>query len=118
MLNCIYIDNELHNQQILKDYCSRVSFINLTSVFTNPLSAIPFLKANKLDLVFINFDMNELSLTDIIQYIPSFTSIILLTTELSYKIKSYNLTVSYIIFQPFSFERFFQSVQMALIKTS
>ena len=74
MINCIIIDDEPLAAQLLSSYADKVEDIQLLGVFHNPLSALTFLKDQKVDLVFLDIQMPELSGTQLAKICLLYTS--------------------------------------------
>ena len=54
MINCIAIDDEPLAIDIIEGYCKKIPFINLLATFNSPFDSLPFLKANNVDLIFLD----------------------------------------------------------------
>jgi two-component SAPR family response regulator len=52
MIHCIALDDEPLALQVIVQYCSKISYLQLDKVFTNPDEAKDYLKHNKVDLLF------------------------------------------------------------------
>jgi DNA-binding LytR/AlgR family response regulator len=109
-LTCYIIDDEPLAQEILEEYISKVSFLELKGSFFNPLEATDSLKEDKPDLLFLDINMPDL---DGISFIPMLNPkpmIILTTAYDQFALKAFELEVKDYLLKPFSFERFYKSV--------
>ncbi|WP_373059930.1 LytR/AlgR family response regulator transcription factor [Zunongwangia sp. H14] len=109
-LTCYIIDDEPLAQEILEEYISKVSFLELKGVFNNPLEASQKLDAEKPDLLFLDInmpDLNGLQFIPLLNYQPK---VILTTAYDQYALKAYDLHVQDYLLKPFSFERFYKGV--------
>ena len=61
MINCIIVDDEQHAIDILVHYVNQTPFLNLTGTTTNPMEALDMMGKQKVDLVFLDIQMPELS---------------------------------------------------------
>ena len=106
MIRCIGIDDESSGNEILKEYCNRIPFVDLVATFTDPLSALPLIQNGKLDLIFLDFYMSPMNASAFLPHIPSSIKVVITTSELLSRIKDYQLNVAEMITKPYSFERF------------
>jgi len=53
-IDCIAIDDEPLALDILRDYCSKVSFLNLLKTFDNAVDSVEFIRQEKVDLIFLD----------------------------------------------------------------
>jgi two-component system, LytTR family, response regulator len=60
-INCIAIDDEPLALDIIRDYCSKVTFLNLIKTFDNAIESIEYILSNKIDLIFLDIQMEELT---------------------------------------------------------
>lgn len=60
-INCIAIDDEPLALDIIRDYCSKVAFLNLLKTFDNAIESIEYIRSNKVDLIFLDIQMEELT---------------------------------------------------------
>lgn len=55
MLKTIAIDDEPLALEVIKNLTSKISFIDLSGLFTDAFKAIDFLQNEKIDLIFLDF---------------------------------------------------------------
>jgi len=58
-IKCLVIDDELPAIEQMVDYIGRVQFLECTATFDNALDALPYLKANPVDLIFLDIEMER-----------------------------------------------------------
>lgn len=112
-MNCIAIDDEPLALNVIKDFASKIPFLNLIAVFTNPIDAIQTLKDKKIDLVFLDIQMPHITGLDFIKTLQNPPMVIFTTAYSSYALDGFELNAVDYIVKPFSFERFLKSVQKA-----
>lgn len=105
-INCIAIDDEPLALDIIRDYCSRVPFLNLVTTFDNAVESIEFLRNNKVDLLFLDIQMEELTGIQLLNALKSRPYVIFTTAYDSYAIQGFDLDVMDYMLKPISFERF------------
>lgn len=109
-INCIAIDDEPLALEIIKDYCSKVPFLNLMATFDNALESIEYIRNNKLDLLFLDIQMEDLTGIQLLHAIKYRPHVIFTTAYDSYAVQGFELDVVDYLLKPISFERFVKSV--------
>jgi DNA-binding LytR/AlgR family response regulator len=109
-INCIAIDDEPLALEIISDYCSKVPFINLVKTFDNAMESIEFIRNHKLDLLFLDIQMEELTGIQLLHALKYRPHVIFTTAYDSYAIQGFELDVIDYLLKPISFERFVKSV--------
>ena len=61
IMKCVAIDDEPVALDILEDYMKKVPFLECVGVFREPLKALDFLRKNRVDLIFLDINMPDLS---------------------------------------------------------
>ncbi|MBN1924293.1 MAG: response regulator transcription factor [Prolixibacteraceae bacterium] len=108
------IDDEFPARSLLKDYISKFPHLELTGSFKSPLEALPALQSGKVDLVFLDIQMPEISGMDFLKAFHLKDLMVIITSAYpQYALEGYELDVIDYLLKPFSFERFVQSVQKA-----
>jgi DNA-binding LytR/AlgR family response regulator len=111
MINCIIVDDEQHAIDILVHYVGQVPHLNLVGTTTNPMEALPMVSSQKVDLVFLDVQMPELSGIDFIKAIKGKAKVILTTAYSEFALEGYELDVVDYLLKPIRFTRFLQAVQ-------
>ena len=114
MIQCIIVDDEQHAIDILLHYVNQTPHLHLAGTFTNPIEALQAVAAQKIDLVFLDIQMPELSGMDFIKAINGKAKIILTTAYSDFALESYELDVVDYLLKPIRLPRFLQAVQKAV----
>jgi two-component system, LytTR family, response regulator len=109
-IRCIAVDDEPLALNIIKEYVSKIPFLQLVKTFDNAIDVISFLKENTTDIIFLDIQMEELTGIQLLKVLRVKPKIIITTAYDSYAISSYELDVTDYLLKPFSFERFFKAV--------
>lgn len=106
-MNCIIIDDEATARSVLLNLCRKVKSLNVKKEFNNAKDALTFLESNKVDLIFLDLHMPNLSGYDFIDILEEQPKIVLTTTDRDSAIKAfeYKCIVDY-LGKPFNFPRF------------
>lgn len=114
MINCIIVDDEPHALEILDHYVKQTPHLNLVAAFSNPIEALQQLTQQKIDLVFLDIHMPELSGIDFIKAIQGKSKVILTTAYSEFALEGYELSVVDYLLKPIRFPRFLAAVQKAV----
>src|SRR5512136_2465976 len=109
-INCIAIDDEHLALDIIRDYCSRVPFLNLEKTFENALDAIEYIRNHPLHLISLDIQMEELSGIQLLTALKQRPYVIFTTAYDSYALQGFELDVMDYLLKPISFERFLKGV--------
>jgi two-component system LytT family response regulator len=118
MINCIIVDDEQHAIDILQHYIKQTPYLNLVASFTNPLEALALLGQQKIDLVFLDIQMPEISGIDFIKTIHGKIKVILTTAYSEFALEGYDLYVVDYLMKPIRQTRFLAAVQKVMEQTS
>ena len=112
-INCIAIDDEPLALSKIEGFVSKIEFLKMTASFSDPMNAIPYLKENNVDLIFLDIHMDQLSGIEFLESVNINARVILTTAHSQYALKGYDLQVQDYLLKPFSFERFLQACNNA-----
>lgn len=113
MINCIIVDDEQHAIDILVHYVNQTPLLNLVAFTTNPLEALQTIATKKIDLVFLDVQMPELSGIDFVRAINGQAKVILTTAYSEFALEGYELDVTDYLLKPIRLPRFLVAVQKA-----
>lgn len=112
-INCIIIEDEPLALERTKAYVLKLPFLQLQASFESGVEALMFLNTNKIDLIFLDINMDELSGIQLLESIKVEAQVIITTAYNEYALKGFDLNVTDYLLKPFSFERFIQAVDKA-----
>lgn len=111
---CIIVDDEPPAIRLLEKYVEKVSFLKLEGTFTKPLEALLFLEKQKVDLVFLDIQMPEITGLQLSKIIDSKVQIIFTTAYPEFALESYDVSAMDYLLKPIEFERFYKAVKKVL----
>lgn len=114
MINCIIVDDEQHAIDILEHYVKQAPQLRHAGSFTNPLEALKVCSELRVDLVFLDIHMPELSGIDFIKTIRGKSRVILTTAYSEFALEGYELYVVDYLMKPIRLPRFLAAVQKAI----
>ncbi|MCD4681200.1 MAG: response regulator transcription factor [Bacteroidales bacterium] len=110
-INCIAIDDEPLALDKIKEYIKRIGYLNLLSVFDNAIDAMEYMKDNKVELIFLDIQMEELTGIQMLETMQNKPKIVLTTAYDEYALKGYELDVCDYLLKPISFKRFLHACE-------
>src|SRR6201990_2679082 len=113
MIRCLVVDDEPLALHILEDYISKMPFLELVKVTTNPIEALQIVQAGGIDLVFLDVQMPELTGIQFLKISNGKAKVILTTAYSQYALEGYELDVVDYLLKPIAFDRFFKAAQQA-----
>ncbi|WP_242917246.1 LytR/AlgR family response regulator transcription factor [Pontibacter liquoris] len=113
MIRCIAVDDEAYAANILADYISKVPFLELVGKTTSPIEAINWVQEGKVDLVFLDIQMPELTGIQFLKLCGSKCKVILTTAYPEYALEGYEHDVVDYLLKPIPFDRFLKAVHKA-----
>lgn len=112
-LNCIIIDDEPLAAQLLASYAERTPVINLVGTYNSAVAAIKDIKEKKIDLLFLDIQMPDLSGLEFATLIPKSTKIVFTTAFSQYAVDGYKVGALDYLLKPISYEDFIRVVDKA-----
>jgi len=113
MITCIAIDDEPKALEVLKRYCEKTSLVSLKETFREPVKAIEFLQREKVDLIFLDISMPDISGLQLVQTLSPAPLIIFTTAYRNYAVESYDVNALDFLLKPIAFERFLVALNKA-----
>ena len=110
---CIIIEDEPLALEKTKDFVNKVPFLHLSATFDNALTGLAYLNNNKVDLLFLDINMDELTGIELLESSTINSQVIITTAYQEYALKGYELQITDYLLKPFSFNRFLQAVNKA-----
>ncbi|AXE19919.1 DNA-binding response regulator [Runella rosea] len=117
-LTCVVVEDEPLARNLLEQYILKVSHLQLVKSFSNPLTALEFLRNNSVDILFSDIQMPEITGISLLKILPKKPLVILTTAYSEYAIEGYELDVLDYLLKPITLERFLKSVEKATQRLS
>ncbi len=113
-LNCIIIDDEPLAAQLLASYAQKTTFLNLIGTFNSAVAAIKNVKEKRIDLIFLDIQMPELSGLEFATLLPPTCKIVFTTAFSQYAIDGYKVNAIDYLLKPISYDDFLKVANKAL----
>lgn len=112
-INCLIVDDEELARNLVENYINRLLHLNVVGKCANPFEAMQVLQEKKVDLMFLDIQMPELTGVEFLRTLPQKPLVIFTTAYKEYAMEGYELDVVDYLLKPFRFERFLQAVNKA-----
>src|ERR1700742_2101187 len=110
-LSCIIIDDEPNAVNLLEILIHQTTQWQLMAKCYDALEAMTFLKKNKVDFIFLDINMPQLTGMEMAALLPRETKIVFTTAYSEYAVESYSFeTIDYLL-KPITLKRFLSATQ-------
>lgn len=110
MIKAIAIDDEPIALSIVEKHAKRIPYLEVEASFTNAFDALAYLKTSKVDLIFLDINMPDISGLEFAKSLTVKPNIIFTTAYSEYAVESYELEAIDYLLKPFEFGRFLKAV--------
>lgn len=109
-VSCIIVDDETIAREIIASHLSKIDNIEVVAQCKNAIEAFNFISNNKVDLVFLDINMPEISGIAFAKSINKDIKIIFTTAYRDYAVEGFDLQAVDYLLKPIAFERLLKSV--------
>ncbi|HLX92503.1 MAG TPA: LytTR family DNA-binding domain-containing protein [Puia sp.] len=113
MLKAIAIDDEPIALEVIKNLSAKISFIEIKMSFTDAFEALDYLQKEKIDLIFLDIKMPDISGIDFLKSISGAPMVIFTTAYSEHAVQSFELDAIDYLLKPFSQARFLKACNKA-----
>jgi len=112
-MNCIAIDDEPLALNVISEFCDKVYFVNLLGTFINPIESIPLISEDKVDLIFLDIQMPNITGLEFLRTLHHPPMIIFTTAYTQHALEGFELDAVDYLVKPIPFDRFLRAVNKA-----
>ncbi len=113
MINCIAIDDEPLALKQMVNYIQKTPFLSLQGQFESALKALSILENQKIDLIFIDINMPDLSGMDFVKSLSKPPGIIFTTAYSEYAIEGFKVDAIDYLLKPIAYSDFLRAAEKA-----
>jgi len=110
MIRCLVVDDEPLALDILVDYIEKVPSLELVKATTSAFEALSIAQDGKVDLVFLDVQMPELTGIQFLKILNGKCRVILTTAYSQYALDGYELDIADYLLKPIAFDRFYKAI--------
>lgn len=118
IINCIIVDDEPMAREILETHLKKIDAVNVIASCKNVAKAFNEINNHKIDLIFLDINMPEISGLSFAKSINPTNKIIFTTAYREYAIDGFDLQAVDYLLKPISFNRLIQAVNKYLGENS
>ena len=114
MINTIIVDDEPLALDVLETYIQQIPELNLIAKCQNALEANNILKTEKVDLMFLDIQMPQLTGIDFVKTLTNPPIIVFTTAYPNYALEGFELDALDYLLKPISMDRFLKAANKVL----
>ncbi|WP_295721133.1 LytTR family DNA-binding domain-containing protein [Mucilaginibacter sp.] len=113
-LKCVAIDDEPLALEIIKKYVSDYPALKMVNTFEDAISGAEYLKSNKVDVLFVDINMPDITGVDLVRSLPEKPMVIFTTAYKKFAFEGFELEALDYLLKPINSSRFGAAVHKAI----
>ncbi len=109
-IKCVIIDDERLAIEVIENHLKNFDHVEIVATFENPLKAYPLLEQEKIDVIFLDINMPQMTGFSFIENLTNKPLIVITTAYREYAVKSFELSVLDYLVKPIPFNRFLKTM--------
>ncbi|MDA3954130.1 MAG: LytTR family DNA-binding domain-containing protein [Bacteroidales bacterium] len=114
IIQCIIVDDEPVACEILENHLAKINSVKVVASCKSAMDAFDIIRTNKVDLIFLDINMPEITGLSFAKLITKNSKIIFTTAYREYAIDGFDLQAVDYLLKPISFERLLQAISKYL----
>lgn len=114
MYKTVIVDDNKIARMMLSELLKQMGNIEIINEFESATDALPELKKNEVDLLFLDVEMPGMSGIELLKILPSRPLTILISAQPAYAVEAFELNVVDFLVKPFTLQRVVQAVERAV----
>jgi DNA-binding LytR/AlgR family response regulator len=110
LTRCLIIDDEPLGIKLIRTHLDKFETFEVAGECNSALKAVEYLKSEKIDLIFLDINMPEITGINFLKSLTDPPYVIITTAYREYAIEGYDLDVVDFLLKPISFERFLKAI--------
>jgi DNA-binding LytR/AlgR family response regulator len=110
LTRCLIIDDEPLGIKLIRAHLDKLESFEVVGECKSALKAVEYLRTEKIDLMFLDVNMPEISGIEFLKTLSDPPYVIITTAYREYAIEGYELDVVDFLLKPISFERFLKAI--------
>lgn len=113
-MKCIVIDDDKVTRKTISAYIEKRPDLKLIGEFGDAVSAIPMIKSDQVDLIFLDVVMPNMTGIDLMEYFKTLPQIIIVSDYKEYAVDGFNYNVTDYLTKPVTKDRFSSAIDKVL----
>jgi DNA-binding LytR/AlgR family response regulator len=113
-LRCLLVDDEPPALEILRTYIDATPMLEVAGECHHAMAAFDFIQKHKVDLIFLDINMPQLTGTDFLRALPLPPPVIFTTAHRDFAVEGFELGAVDYLLKPYSLNRFLLAVHRAI----
>lgn len=113
MIKAIALDDEHIALEVIEKHAEKIPYLELLQSFVNPFDAMNYLASHKVDLIFLDINMPDISGLQLLDSLSTKPRVIFTTAYSEFAVESYEHEAIDYLLKPFDFGRFLKAVNKA-----
>jgi DNA-binding LytR/AlgR family response regulator len=109
-VKCIIIDDEPLAVKVIQNHLNEFQNMELVGIFHTPMSALPAIESNEVDVIFLDINMPKMSGLEFLRTLTVKPLIVITTAYREYAVESFDLDVLDYLVKPIPFGRFLKAI--------
>lgn len=110
-LSCAIVEDETISRMMIENLAQKTGFLSVKNSFSSPIAALQWLNENKVDLIFLDVEMPEISGIELLQALVYKPAVIIISSNPKYAIDAFQFSVVDYLLKPVNdYGRFLQAV--------
>lgn len=109
-MDCLIIDDEEMSRNMVKHFVEQTETLNLIGMCSSAIEAANILAKKKVDLLFLDVEMPDMSGFDLINSLSEPPHVILITSKKDHAAEAFDYDIADYLLKPLSYPRFLKSV--------
>ena len=107
---CLLVDDEPLALEVIESHLSKFDDFEISAKCSNAVNALEILQKKKIDLIFLDIQMPEITGLEFLNTLTNPPKVILTTAHRKYALDGYEYNVVDYLLKPISFERFLKAI--------
>ena len=108
-INCLVVDDEEMSRLIISQFIEKTDFLQLCGSCSDAIQASQELRSQKIDLVFLDIQMPEMTGMEFLKNLKSRPYIVLITSNEKYAVEAFEYDVTDYLLKPVPYSRFLKA---------
>lgn len=113
-IHCLIVDDEPVAREIMEEHLAKIEAVKIEGSCKNAIEAFNILNRKKIDLIFLDINMPEISGLSLAKSVNKDVKIIFTTAYREYAVDGFDLRAVDYLLKPISFERLLQAISKYL----